>query len=110
MTETFSFGALLHQTTAAWRGLLNKRLKPLGLTQAKWRALLHLSKAKRPMTQCELAASLELEPATIVGLIDRLAKEGWVERHAGEGPDALMARADQALYRSKAAGKDIVSE
>ncbi|WKC49136.1 sensor domain-containing diguanylate cyclase [Pseudomonas veronii] len=33
-----------------------------------------------------------------------------VERHAGEGPDALMARADQALYRSKAAGKDIVSE
>lgn len=35
---------------------------------------------------------------------------GVVERHAGEGPDALMARADQALYRSKAAGKDIVSE
>ena len=35
---------------------------------------------------------------------------GVVERHAGEAPAALMARADQALYRSKAAGKDIVSE
>ena len=35
---------------------------------------------------------------------------GVVERHTGEAPAALMARADQALYRSKAAGKDIVSE
>ncbi len=35
---------------------------------------------------------------------------GVVERRAGEPPAALMARADQALYRSKAAGKDIVSE
>ena len=35
---------------------------------------------------------------------------GVVERRMGEGPAALMARADQALYRSKAAGKDVVSE
>jgi len=35
---------------------------------------------------------------------------GVVERLAGEAPAALMARADQALYRSKAAGKDVVSE
>ena len=35
---------------------------------------------------------------------------GVVERRKGELPAALMARADQALYRSKAAGKDIASE
>lgn len=35
---------------------------------------------------------------------------GVVERRVGESPAALMARADQALYRSKAAGKDGVSE
>lgn len=35
---------------------------------------------------------------------------GVVERLAGEAPAALMARADQALYRSKAAGKDVASE
>lgn len=35
---------------------------------------------------------------------------GVVERRMGESPAALMARADQALYRSKAAGKDVVSE
>lgn len=35
---------------------------------------------------------------------------GVVEHRAGETPATLMARADQALYRSKAAGKDRVSE
>ncbi|AZF17816.1 diguanylate cyclase domain-containing protein [Pseudomonas sp. R3-18-08] len=35
---------------------------------------------------------------------------GVVERRVGESPAALMARADQALYRSKAAGKNGVSE
>ena len=35
---------------------------------------------------------------------------GVVARRMGEAPAALMARADQALYRSKAAGKDVVSE
>lgn len=35
---------------------------------------------------------------------------GVVERRRGESPADLMARADQALYRAKAAGKDRVSE
>lgn len=35
---------------------------------------------------------------------------GVVQRHPGESPAELIARADQALYRSKAAGKDRVSE
>ncbi|NVZ51838.1 diguanylate cyclase [Pseudomonas sp. B6002] len=35
---------------------------------------------------------------------------GLAERHSGESPAALMARADQALYRAKAAGKDTASE
>jgi diguanylate cyclase (GGDEF)-like protein/PAS domain S-box-containing protein len=35
---------------------------------------------------------------------------GVVERQPGESPAALMARADQALYRAKAAGKDGVSQ
>jgi len=34
---------------------------------------------------------------------------GVVERRNDETPASLMARADQALYRSKAAGKDTVS-
>jgi diguanylate cyclase (GGDEF)-like protein len=35
---------------------------------------------------------------------------GVAERRMDESPADLMARADQALYRAKAAGKDGVSE
>lgn len=78
-----SIGALLHQTTFACRKLVNHRLDPLGLSQAKWRALLNLSKAGKPLTQCELAMALEIEPPTLVRLLDRLMREGWVERRKG---------------------------
>ena len=75
-----NFPLVLHETATAWRNLLDKRLKPLGLSQAKWRALLHLSAAKYPLTQIQLAKKLSLEAPTIVGLIDRLTNEGWVIR------------------------------
>lgn len=75
-----SFPLLLHTTATAWRNLLDIRLKPLGLSQAKWRALIYLSFADSPLTQTELAKRLGIEGATLVGLIDRLEKEGWVKR------------------------------
>lgn len=48
--------------------------------------------------------------APTVGGFNVTLSLGVVERLMGESPAALMARADQALYRSKAAGKDGVSE
>lgn len=75
-----NFPQVLHETATAWRNLLDKRLKPLGLSQAKWRALLHLSAAPYPLTQTQLSKKLSLEPPTVVGLLDRLTNEGWVLR------------------------------
>ncbi|HAT1880057.1 TPA: MarR family transcriptional regulator [Legionella pneumophila] len=75
-----NFPMVLYETAAAWRNLLDKRLKPLGLSQAKWRALLLLSMTKSPLTQIQLAKKLGIEAPTVVGLIDRLTKEGWVIR------------------------------
>ncbi|MFO2507343.1 MarR family transcriptional regulator [Legionella pneumophila serogroup 1] len=80
LSEMKAFPMVLYETAAAWRNLLDKRLKPLGLSQAKWRALLLLSITKYPLTQIQLAKKLGLEAPTIVGLIDRLTKEGWVIR------------------------------
>lgn len=74
------FPLVLHETAIAWRNLLDLRLKPLGLSQAKWRTLLYLSLARKPLTQTELAHQMGIEGATVVGLIDRLEKEGWVDR------------------------------
>jgi len=74
------FSILLHETASAWRNKLDKRLEPLGLSQAKWRTLLHLSLAEHALTQRELASRMGIEGATLVGLLDRLAKDGWIVR------------------------------
>jgi diguanylate cyclase (GGDEF)-like protein/PAS domain S-box-containing protein len=52
----------------------------------------------------------ELSKLPAVGNVQVTLSLGVVERRNDESPASLMARADQALYRSKAAGKDVVSE
>ena len=59
---------------------LDQRLKPLGLSQAKWRTLLHLSLAGEPITQAEIASRLGIEEPTLVTLLHRLERGGWVAR------------------------------
>jgi MarR family transcriptional regulator for hemolysin len=75
-----AFGPLLHGTARAWRMKLDERLKPLGLSQAKWRTLLHLSLAEQPITQTEIAMRLGIEEPTLVTLLHRLERGGWVAR------------------------------
>jgi Transcriptional regulators len=52
----------------------------MGLSQAKWRTLLHLSLAGDALTQAEIAARLGVEEPTVVTLLHRLEKEGWIIR------------------------------
>ena len=75
-----TIGPLLHGTARAWRLKLDERLKPMGLSQAKWRTLLHLSVAPNALTQTEIAARLGVEEPTVVTLLHRLEREGWVTR------------------------------
>ncbi|QJI35728.1 MULTISPECIES: sensor domain-containing diguanylate cyclase [unclassified Pseudomonas] len=55
----------------------------------------------------QLRTALKALPA--VGSFKVTLSQGVVERRTDESTTSLMARADQALYRSKAAGKDTVS-
>ncbi|HZA37603.1 MAG TPA: MarR family transcriptional regulator [Candidatus Baltobacteraceae bacterium] len=75
-----TFGPLLHGTARVWRQKLDERLKPMGLSQAKWRTLLHLSLAQDALTQAEIAARLGVEEPSVVTLLHRLEREGWVTR------------------------------
>src|SRR6266699_1228254 len=75
-----TFGPLLGGTARAWRMKLDERLKPMGLSQAKWRTLLHLSRAPEPLTQSQIAERTGIEEPTLVSLLHRLEKEGWVVR------------------------------
>jgi MarR family transcriptional regulator for hemolysin len=78
--DSEAFGPLLHGTARAWRLKLDARLKPMGLSQAKWRTLLHLSLADATLTQAEVASRLGIEEPTLVNLLHRLEKDGWVTR------------------------------
>jgi MarR family transcriptional regulator for hemolysin len=78
------FGPLLHGVAHAWRLKLDERLKPMGLSQAKWRTLLHLSIAPDALTQKQIAARLGIEEPTLVSLLHRLEKSGWVVRRDAE--------------------------
>lgn len=82
--NTEGFGALLYETGRAWRNKLDQRLRPLGLSQAKWIALLQLSKCGDGMTQKELAERIGIEEPTLVGLLDRLTADGWIERREAD--------------------------
>jgi MarR family transcriptional regulator for hemolysin len=75
-----TFGPLLGGTARAWRLKLDARLKPMGLSQAKWRTLLHLSRAPEPLTQSQIAEHTGIEEPTLVTLLHRMEKEGWVVR------------------------------
>jgi MarR family transcriptional regulator for hemolysin len=80
MSDGETFGQLLHGTARAWRQKLDARLKPMGLSQAKWRTLMHLSLAEDALTQAEIAGRLGVEDPTVVTLLNRLEKEGWINR------------------------------
>ena len=63
-----------------WRTAMDRRLKPLGLSEAKWRTVFHLAHGPTGMSQRELANRLNIEAPTLAKLLDRLAADGWIER------------------------------
>jgi MarR family transcriptional regulator for hemolysin len=74
------FSGALHNTSRAWRQALDRRLKYLGVSQASWMTIAVAAKARQPLSQSELAESLGVEGATMVAMVDRLVKAGFVIR------------------------------
>ena len=74
------FADALHSTARAWRQAVDRRLKPLGLSQASWMTITVAARATSPLSQSELADRLGVEGATMVAMVDRLVKAGLVAR------------------------------
>jgi MarR family transcriptional regulator, transcriptional regulator for hemolysin len=74
------FANALHGTGRAWRQAIDRRLKYLGVSQASWMTIAVAAKAREPLSQSELADRLAVEGATMVAMVDRLAKAGLVRR------------------------------
>lgn len=75
-----SLGVLVNRVAKAWREELDRRLRPLGLTRVQWQALLLIARAEGGLTQREIAEHLDIGAPATVALVDRMERDGLVER------------------------------
>ncbi|TMJ70210.1 MAG: MarR family transcriptional regulator [Alphaproteobacteria bacterium] len=69
----------LSEVARTMRTYIDQRAREHGMTRAQWGALVRLQR-QEGMTQAELAENLEIQPISLVRLIDRLCLHGLVER------------------------------
>jgi DNA-binding MarR family transcriptional regulator len=74
-----NWGFLLHDVARLLRKRFDQRARTLGLTRAQWQVLAHVNR-QEGLSQSALAEILEIEPITLVRLIDRLEASGLIER------------------------------
>lgn len=74
------FSYRLGETARLWRGYLDRQLKPLGVSFMQWSTLARLSHAGTDLVQKDLAHLVGIEGPTLVGILDRLVRAGYVER------------------------------
>ena len=102
LDSSLRFGFLIHDVSRLRRIVVDRALKPLGLTRSQWGVLAFLSR-RDGMTQTALAADLDLTKVAIGGLVDRMEAAGFVERRSDER-DARARR----VYLTRA-GQRLVS-
>jgi len=74
-------GYVLSDVARLIRTVFDRRVRGIGLTRAQWLVLTRLY--RRPgASQTELADMLEIDRASAGRMIDRMQKNGWVERRA----------------------------
>lgn len=80
-----TLGFLLHDVARLLRKRFEQRARDLGLTRSQWQALAYLSQ-NEGIHQGGLADILEIEPITLVRILDKLEAHGLVERrqHAAD--------------------------
>lgn len=77
-------GFLVHDVSRLRRRVVDRALKPLGVTRSQWWVLAFLSRSDG-MSQVALADELDLGKVALGQLIDRLEKTGFVARKADDG-------------------------
>ncbi|MEK1894571.1 MAG: MarR family transcriptional regulator [Rhizobium sp.] len=72
-------GFLLHDVARLLRKRFEQRARCLGLTRSQWQTLAYL-RSNEGIHQGGLAEILEIEPITLVRILDKLAGRGLIER------------------------------
>jgi MarR family transcriptional regulator for hemolysin len=66
-------------TAGGFERAFNEELAPHGITYRQCQVLFLLA-LKGDLTQTELAANMRIEAATLVGILDRMERDGWITR------------------------------
>jgi MarR family transcriptional regulator, transcriptional regulator for hemolysin len=90
MEQVRHFGFVLKDVYRLWVRLVEQRLPQLGMTFTQCKVLVFLSR-NQGTTQAKLAETSDTEPMTLVRVLDRMERDGWIERR----PDP----ADRRAYR-----------
>ena len=78
-TSTAEVGFLLHDVARLMRKRFEQRVGALGFTRAQWQVLVHLAK-NEGIHQAGLADILEVEPISLMRILDKLEARGLIER------------------------------
>ena len=101
LNTSLRFGFLIHDVSRLRRVVVDRALKPLGITRSQWWVLAFLSR-RDGMTQTALASDLDLTKVAVGGLLDRMEAAGFVERRADHN-DGRARR----VYLTRAGSKTV---
>jgi len=79
LRESRRFGFLLRDVTRLYVQRFEQHAAALGLTIAQCKALMRLADCEG-VSQVRLAELTDLDPMTLVRILDRMESEGWLER------------------------------
>jgi MarR family transcriptional regulator for hemolysin len=74
-----SLGLWIFSAAHEMSRLMNVELGAHGITVRQWEVLAHLS-WRGDQSQSELADSMNIEAPTLVGVLDRMERDGWISR------------------------------
>ncbi|SDP32484.1 MarR family winged helix-turn-helix transcriptional regulator [Afipia sp. GAS231] len=97
------FIAQLVESSRLLRNYIDNRAKSRGTTRAQWIVLFRL-RQQEGLSQVDLAEVLELQPISLVRLLDRLVEHGLLERR----PDPKDRRANRLFLTG--AGRRLVDD
>lgn len=103
MEQVRHFGFILKDVQRLWVRMFEQRLPQLGMTFTQCKVLVFLSR-NEGTTQAKLAEASDTEPMTLVRVLDRMQRDGLIERR----PDPADRRAHR--LHLKPASSPILAE
>lgn len=76
-----SVGCWLHLASLDYQRAINEELEPQGITYRQCQVLGCVA-LEGPLSQADLAERMGIEPPTLVGILDRMERDGWILREA----------------------------